>query len=128
MTELDRLDYGDVRDSKPDHYHKADLLASTVVSDDPGRYVVSRGESDSSHVVELATWSGEWWGACSCDGYAYNDGPCSHLCLLHRLERRDLLDVPQATVHGIQCDVHGRQQEIADHVDATAATDGGVRR
>jgi hypothetical protein len=24
--------------------------------------------------------------------------------------------------------VHGRQQEIADHVDATAATDGGVRR
>lgn len=126
---MDRLDFGALQETNEERYLKVDLLEASIIDDgNPERFVVRREPESDAHVVEIVEAHGEPWGRCSCDGYAYHDGPCSHLSAVWRAELEGLLDIPTARPTGIHVEIHGAQQEIADAVDrAPVATDGGRR-
>ncbi|OYR59838.1 hypothetical protein DJ83_11130 [Halorubrum ezzemoulense] len=131
---IDRLNFGQLREAHPDRYQKVDLLEASVVDvdDAPERFVVRREPGADSHVVELVEALGHPWGSCSCDGYAYHDGPCSHLSAVWRAELEGMLEIPTARPTAVAVDIHDEQQELADAVDAgrvtnEVATDGGRR-
>jgi hypothetical protein len=126
---MDRLDFGTLRETNEERYEKVDLLEASIVDDDnPERYVVRREAGSEAHVVEIVEAYGEPWGRCSCDGYKYHSGPCSHLSGVWRAELAGMLEIPTARPTGIHVDVHESQQELADAVDGqTVATDGGRR-
>jgi len=127
---FERLCFSQIADAYPDRYSKVNLAASKLVSDDGPRFVVERPDGDG-HVVELVAALGHYWGQCTCDGFQYNDGPCSHLCGLKRAEGAELIEIPQGEPTAISVEVRDGQQELADHAaepERRAATDGGVRR
>lgn len=125
---FERLLFSELRETNPDRFEKADLAATSILEDEPGRFAVQRGESENTHVVALVTAYGEPWGRCSCDGYEHHDGPCSHLCAVWRAEQTDLVDIPPLDPTAIEGDVRGRQQCLADRAaepDQRARADGG---
>lgn len=127
MFEVDRLNFSQVRDAYPDRYEKVDLAADKIVSDDGARFVVQRDGGDG-HVCQLVESLSHVWGTCSCDGYQYNDGPCSHLCGIWRAESAGLVEIPTGKAESISVEVRDRQQELADHAaepDQPARADGG---
>lgn len=124
----DRLRFEELRETHPDRYSKADLAATSIIEDDPGRFAVQRGGSEDTHVAALVTALGETWGRCTCDGYEHHDGPCSHLCAVWRAESEGLVDVPALDPTTIEGDIHGKQQRLADRAaepDARVRADGG---
>lgn len=128
MPKLDRQDFKQVEQTHPDRYNRLDLLGAQVFRDEPGKYIIQATDSDTSHVTQLVKAVSHPWGHCTCDGYQYNDGPCSHLCAVWRAHLKNYIELDHARVNTIQCDVVNRQQEIADHVDnRETATDGGQR-
>ncbi|WP_049919843.1 hypothetical protein [Haloarcula vallismortis] len=131
MFDLKRLEFSRVLDAHSDRYDKVDLAADRIKSLGGGQFAVERTEGDQGHVVELVEAVGHAWGQCDCDGFKYNDGPCSHLCGVWRAEHRGLVEIPRAKPEAISVEVRDGQQEIADHAaepDVRAATDGGIRR
>ena len=132
---MDRLNFSQLQETNEERYLKVDLLEASVVDvdDDPERFVVRREPGADSHVVELIEAYGEPWGSCSCDGYQYHAGPCSHLAAIWRAQLEELLEIPTARPTAIRVETHDAQQELADAVDGDAgvtnevATDGGRR-
>lgn len=131
---MDRLNFSQLRETNEERYLKVDLLEASVVDvdDDPERFVVRREPGADSHVVEIVLAYDEPWGRCSCDGYQFHDGPCSHLSAVWRAHLEDMVDLLEARPTAISVDVRDEQQELADAVDAgrvtnALATDGGRR-
>jgi len=126
---FERLDFSQIADAYPERFQKVDLAAAKLVSDDGAQFVVERPDGDG-HVVELVSALSHYWGQCTCDGFEYHDGPCSHLCALKRAEGVGLVDIPSGEPTAISVEVRDGQQQLADQIepDKRAATDGGVRR
>jgi len=128
---LDRLAFDQVRDAYPERFEKVSLAAAQIVDDDGSHYVVKRPGSDDAHICELVTAMSHAWGKCGCDGYQYNDGPCSHLCAIWRAEQTGLVEIPSAKPTAISVEVHDDQTELAQHSaepDQRPVADWGERR
>jgi hypothetical protein len=126
---LDPLDFQQVAEIHPDRYQKCDAIESSVVDEGSGEWSVTRTPDADTHHCHLATHGPHYYGGCDCKGYQFNDGPCSHLCLLRRLEAAEYLSLPELRIRSVEGDVVERQQELADSVaDPLPATDGGRRR
>lgn len=131
VFDLDRLEFAAIRDAYPDRYEKVSLAAAQIVDDDGPRYVVKRPESDDAHICELVTSLAHAWGTCGCEGYKFNDGPCSHLCAVWRAEQNDLVEIPSATPTAISVEIHDDQTELAQHSaepEQRPVADGGERQ
>lgn len=115
---LDRLDFRAVEEEHPDRYHRGSVASTSIVVDDADRFVVSHPDSDDSHVCRLAV-AGRlgYFGSCSCDGYEYHDGPCSHLCAIERMAEIGHVDVPHFDIQRAVGDVRDPEQERADAED-----------
>lgn len=127
-SNLSKLNFNQLRETHPDRYQKADLAAFSAVESDPGRWATQRGPSEDSHVTQLVRNEGRFLGDCSCEGFDYNDGPCSHLCGLHRLYGEGLINIPAARIRTATVDVPGEDQQLAHYTDQETAADGGRRR
>lgn len=112
--------FSDVAQNNPDRFEKADLAETSISILDDGEFVVQRSPDEDSHRCELVLAFGQPWGSCSCDGYQYHDGPCSHLCAIWRAYQMDLTEVPGARVERIKPAVG--QQPLPE------ATDDDVHR
>jgi hypothetical protein len=132
ISDLDVLAFDELRAQHPDRYEKADLAAASVKDDGLGCWIVQRGPSDKSHVVELVETAGHPVGSCSCEGYSFHELPCSHLAAVWRMELADLLDIPRARLRSADVEVPGEDQELSTAVDRATGTeplpDGGERR
>lgn len=71
-----------------------------IVKPYKGRHFVVRlTDSESGHVCSLSRdGDGEYRGYCSCRGYQYHDGPCTHLWALRIAERDNAVDLPEEPV------------------------------
>lgn len=130
MPDLDLLTFSEVRDTNEERYTKADLAASQLVNNGGGQFIVRRDGADDGHVCHLVESCGQAWGDCGCDGYEYNDGPCSHLCALWRASHEGLVEIPRgrivrASVEIIDADVERAQ--TAAEPEKRIRADGGVR-
>lgn len=122
----EHLAFSEIRETHPDRWDKADLAETSISSlESPGEWVVQRSPDDDSHVVELVRAFSQAWGHCSCDGFQFHDGPCSHLCAVWRAFQRDLVDVPRAQVRTIEPVVGQQTLEPTDDDVKQAVTDGG---
>lgn len=130
---MDRLDFGALQQTNEERYLKVDLLEASIVDvdDAPERYAVRRDPDADTHVVEIVLAYDEPWGRCSCDGYQFHGGPCSHLSAVWRAHLEGMVDLLEARPTAISVDVRDEQQELADAVDGgvtnAVATDGGRR-
>jgi hypothetical protein len=132
MTELDALDFNELRDTNPEKYQKVCLAASSIREIQPGKWSVKRDGATDAHAVELVTDDalGLLFGSCTCKGFKFHDGPCSHLSAVYRARDAQLVTLPRARVTSARVELVDRQQELADSLDAPAveyATDGGYR-
>jgi hypothetical protein len=132
IADLDVLAFDELKAEHPDRYEKADLAATSVVEESDGRFIVQRAESDESHVARLVETVGHPVGKCSCDGYQWHDGPCSHLSAVWRMEHHGLVELPKARLRSVDVEVPGEDRELSDAVDRAtrpeARADGGGRR
>lgn len=129
MFDLERLSFSEIRDAYPDRFQKVDLAASRIECLDGPQFAVERNDSDEGHAVELVETLSHYWGTCTCDGFGWNDGPCSHLCALKRADAKGLISIPTGEPEAISVEVRDRQQEIADHAaEPDIAADGGIHR
>lgn len=131
VPDLDNLVFSQARDAYPERYDKADLAASQLVDQGSGMFVVKRDGADAGHVCHLIESCGQAWGRCECDGYNYNDGPCSHLCALWRASHEGLITIPggrivRASVEIVDVDEE-RAQTDAEPEQQPLRADGGIR-
>jgi hypothetical protein len=126
ISDLELINFNQLRDSEPDRFNKADLAAFAAVESDPGRWATQRGPSEDSHVSELVRFAGFHLGKCSCKGFKHH-GTCSHLCGLYRMADAGLVDVPRAIVRRADVEVPGEDQTLSQAVDRATAADGGRR-
>jgi len=129
MKELNRLTFSEIREEHLDRYHKADLAATSMIETEPGEFIVSRGESDRSHLCTLVLAAREAYGHCTCDGYTYNSGPCSHLCALWRARSYGLIELPNGRIERIEVSIPPLESDPteAKRQSEYAAPDGGGR-
>lgn len=127
---LERLDFGDVREAYPDRFKKLDLAAGSIAPVDPerGQYAVRRADSETAHPVRYVVALGHTWGECECKGFKHHEGPCSHLCGVHRAELAEIISPPELPVREIVPEPPRDPQEEAaqNHVEKARA-DGGRR-
>ena len=127
---LDRLSFDQKRHQNPELYEKADLAATSIKTRKRGEYVVQRGESDTAHPCSLVIAADEAYGHCSCDGFGYNSGPCSHLCAVWRAHHAGILQLPTGRIQTVTVELTDRDEERADQqeqLDQPVAPDGGGR-
>jgi hypothetical protein len=132
IPDLDVLSFSELKAENPDRYEKASLAGTAVVDQGAGRFIVQRDGAEESHIVRLLETAGHPVGKCSCDGYEYHDGPCSHLAAVWRMQLADLLELPGARLRSVDVEVPGEDRELSDAVDRAtrpeARADGGGRR
>lgn len=117
MQELDRLDYQMVRNAYPDRYNRGELASVSIMPQKAGRFVVKFPDSDDGHQSVLANAPAGYFGTCSCDGYDYHDGPCSHLSILRRAVSASLVEPGYIEPETISGELRDPDQELADTVD-----------
>lgn len=129
---VEHLEFWQVREAYPDRWEKARPGNQLVNPHDthPGRYICRRQGSDEWHEVTLVSIAGESFGACDCEGFEYNDGPCSHLCAVYRLIDEDVeMYQPRVRAADVELEsVQDQRAQIAAEPEERAAADGGVRR
>lgn len=132
---LQRLEFAPIRDAYPDRWERGDPLAAEINVPFSGRMLVRRQGADDRHEVALVEMGGDPYGTCDCDGFHYNDGPCSHLVAAWRAQGRDRDRniVPTMPAQQVVVDLEdpaaqrGREAAERDRERATA-TDGGYPR
>ena len=118
---VDRLEFAPIQEAYPERWDKCDLAQMSITETEPGEYCVQREPNSDAHVAHLAIVLHEPYGKCSCDGYEYHDGPCSHLCGLWRAHQAELIQIPRGRPQAVTVDVVDAEEEQAQQ----AIADGG---
>lgn len=81
-----RLDFRAVQASCPERWQRGRPGGAFVNPHDetPGRWIVRRQGADEWHECVLCRVGSDPYGSCDCDGWRFNQGPCSHLCAVWR--------------------------------------------
>lgn len=56
-------------------------------------YAVRLTDSEDSHVVNIVQDGEAFSAACTCDGFRYHDGPCSHQWAVYYADKRQAIDI-----------------------------------
>ena len=105
-----------VFDPQSTQYQRALTNGHVIVSRSTYEFVVRLTDSDDGHTARVAREGGEYVGKCSCKGFEYHDGPCSHLAAVRIADHRDAIEIAHVD-HAIsthECPMCGHSLEDMD--------------
>lgn len=112
----DPLAFDVERDDQTTSWRRAETEGITIRQRTTFGFVVRLTQSDDAHTCYIARDAGQYVGKCTCKGYKYNSGPCSHLCALRLSEQRDVVEIADVAdaLDSHDCPMCGRPMEDTD--------------
>jgi hypothetical protein len=80
--------------TESDSYSRSREYGARIDSTGPAsEWVVWMNDSETPHIAAIVEDGDGYSGCCSCDGWQYHDGPCTHLWALRRADAWDVISI-----------------------------------